>query len=86
MADEGSSRKIRNREFEEAPSGATLNDHVSIGLRREAPQANRERGDETQQSALNPSGEMEGITGYAQSSSVLISSSSSMSYELMFVV
>ena len=30
------------------------------GERREAPQANRERGDETQQSALNPSGEMEG--------------------------
>ena len=31
MADEGSSRKRRNREFEKVPLGTTLNDHVSNG-------------------------------------------------------
>ena len=31
MADEGSSRKRRNRELEEATLGATLSDHVSNG-------------------------------------------------------
>ena len=31
MADEGSSRKRRNREFKEVPLGTTLNDHVSNG-------------------------------------------------------
>ncbi|MBQ1617681.1 MAG: hypothetical protein IIV96_04445 [Ruminococcus sp.] len=31
MADKRSSRKRRNREFEEVPSGTTLNDHVSNG-------------------------------------------------------
>ena len=35
MADEGSSRKRRNREFEEAALAATLNDHVSNGERKE---------------------------------------------------
>ena len=33
MADEGSTRKRRNREFEEAALAATLNDHVSNGNR-----------------------------------------------------
>ena len=36
-ADEGSSRKRRNREHEEAPLGATLNDHVSNGDRERPP-------------------------------------------------
>ena len=35
MADEGSSRKRRNRELEEATLGATLSDHVSNGERAE---------------------------------------------------
>lgn len=35
-ADEGSTRKRRNREFEEAALAATLNDHVSNGERAEA--------------------------------------------------
>ena len=39
MADEGSSRKRRNREFEEVPLGATLNDHVSNGERADQREA-----------------------------------------------
>ena len=58
MADKGSSRKSRNREHEEAPLGATLGDHVSIGVRRETPQAICERADEIFPIALNRSGEI----------------------------
>ncbi|MBQ7744979.1 MAG: hypothetical protein IJT85_05355 [Ruminococcus sp.] len=44
MADEGSSRKRRNRELEEATLGATLSDHVSNGERAKAQAKRRAAG------------------------------------------
>ncbi len=43
-ADEGSSRKRRNRELEEATLGATLSDHVSNGERAKAQAERRAAG------------------------------------------
>ena len=54
MADEGSSRKRRNRELEEATLGATLSDHVSNGERAECSKVKTSQWDTLHKEGVPP--------------------------------